>query len=68
MNAMYSSLGLLVGVAFLIAGLVCMLRCAGGPTTMQIVVWSVRLRITTSLPGVIFAVLGLLVIIVTRPD
>ena len=64
----YSSLGLLVGVAFLIAGFICMLRNANGPTTMLIFVWGFRLRISTSLPGVIFAVLGLLVIFVTRPD
>jgi hypothetical protein len=67
MNATYSAFGLIAGVTFLIVGLVCMLGRSSGFTSIQIELWQLRCRVKTSLPGVIFAVLGLLVIYVTRP-
>ncbi len=67
MNASDSIFGLLVGVAFLVAGFGCMLSRTSGSTTMQIQLWGLKCRVQTSLPGIIFAVLGLLVIALTRP-
>jgi hypothetical protein len=67
MSAGDSVIGLFVGAAFLFVGLICMVGRLSGVTLMQLELWPIRCRIKTSLPGVVFAVLGLLVIYLTRP-
>jgi hypothetical protein len=67
MCLLYSVLGLIVGVAFLGVGVVCMYGRFRGVADMQFELWKLKCRINTSMPGVMFALLGLLVIYVTRP-
>lgn len=67
MTPIYSFLGLVVGLTFLAAGCFCMVRSASGRTNMNLTLWGLKLQVETSLPGIIFAVLGLLVIFVTSP-
>jgi hypothetical protein len=65
-NAWYSGLGLLAGVLFLIVALICMLHRYTGGATMRVEFLEFRAEIKTSVPGLVFALLGLLVISLTR--
>jgi hypothetical protein len=66
MDGWYSALGLLVGIFFLAVGFVCMLRQHAGDTAFQATVWGFKFEIKTTVPGVIFTVLGVLVIYLTH--
>jgi hypothetical protein len=67
MFTLYPTLGLAVGTAFLAVSLTCMLRQHTGDTTLYADVWGAKVRVKSSLPGIVFAVLGMLVILLTRP-
>jgi hypothetical protein len=63
----YSMLGLLVGVLFLVRGLIiCGHPQASGDTMLLVQIGRFRLHLKTSTEGIAFAALGLLVILITR--
>jgi hypothetical protein len=65
-NVSYSTLGLLVGVLFLLVGLLCMVRRDTGDSVVETEFLSLRIRIRTDVPGLVIAAFGALVILITR--
>jgi len=63
----YSKLGLLVGVIFLLVGLVLCLNGVAGNTSWIAKFIGAESKISDAAPGVILFVIGLLVIWVTKP-
>jgi hypothetical protein len=68
MNPWYSSLGLVVGITFLLVGFICVGQRHSGNTTLFLEFCGLKVRVKNALPGIIFAILGLLAILITRPD
>lgn len=62
----YSVMGLIVGVLCVLCGLILFLRGVKGGTSWSIEVLGLRSHITGALPGVVFAIVGFLIIYITR--
>ncbi len=63
---LYSVLGLIVGVLCVLCGLKLFLNGVPGPTSWTIQAFGLKSYVSGALPGVVFAILGFLIIYVTR--
>jgi hypothetical protein len=62
----YSVLGLIVGVLYMLCGVKLFLNGVTGSATWTIQIFGIESHISGALPGVVFGILGFLIIYVTR--